>query len=147
MRGLFRRKSHRRRRTCLNAGFVYGSFAALLFVVPGIIVALMFYVIVPVTLVEGLGIRAAMKRSRELTHGRKGDLFLIMILAIGVAIPIQLFAKELGHEGAIVWKALGGALTTMFFSVTVGVTYFELRKLRDGLQVPELATAFARIRK
>lgn len=35
----------------------------------------------------------------------------------------------------------------MYFAVAVAVTYFELRKLRDGISVPELATAFARIRK
>jgi hypothetical protein len=149
-------------RTCIATGFaqvgrVLGvtfvstlamAGAMLLLVVPGIIVALMFYVIVPVTLVEGLGIRAAMKRSRELTHGRKGDLFLILIVGAVIGIPIELFAQsELSHTAALVWRALGSALTTMFFAVTVGVAYFELRKLRDGTHVPELATAFARVRK
>jgi len=122
--------------------------AMLLLVVPGIIVSLMFYVIVPVTLIEGLGIRAAMKRSRELTDGRKGDICLIAMLAGGVAIVLELYGyRQLGHDAAIVWRTLGTAVTSMFFAVTVAVTYFELRKLREGSDVPELATAFARIRK
>lgn len=149
-------------RTCIATGFaqlgrVLGvtfvstlaiAGAALLLVVPGIIVSLMFYVVVPVTLVEGLGIREAMQRSRDLTHGRKGDLFLILMLAGMLSLLLEWFAhSELGHEGAMVARALGSVITSLFFAVTVGVTYFELRKLRDGTHVPELATAFARVRK
>jgi hypothetical protein len=122
--------------------------AMLLLFVPGVIVSLMMYVVVPVTLIEGLGVRAAMKRSRELTDGRKGDICLIVMLSGAVGILLELYAyRELGHDAAIVCRALVSALTTMFFAVTVAVTYFELRKLRDGIEVPELATAFARIRK
>jgi hypothetical protein len=122
--------------------------AMLLLVVPGLIVALMFYVVVPVTLAEGLGVRAAMKRSRELTDGRKGDICLIFMLAGVIGILLEAYAyPQLGHDAAILWRGLVSALTTMFFAVTVAVTYVELRKLRDGIEVPELATAFARIRK
>lgn len=121
--------------------------AMLLLVVPGIIVALMLYVVVPVTLVEGLGVRAAMRRSRALVHGRKGDLFLIMLFGIAINIAIELVAfYELGAEAAFVWRTLGSALSTMFFAVTASVVYVELRKLREGTQVPELATAVARFR-
>lgn len=121
--------------------------ATVLLVVPGIIVFLMLYVIVPVTVVEGLGIRAAMTRSRELTRGSKGDLFLLLICAVLTAIPIQVMAGTLGAEAAIVWRTLSSAFTGMFFAVTVGVAYVELRKLRDGLQIPDMAVAFARFRK
>ena len=122
--------------------------AMLLLFVPGVIVSLMLYVVVPVTLAEGLGIRAAMKRSRELTDGRKGDICLILMLSAAIGIGLELYLYPLlGHHAAIVWRPLLSALTTMFFAVTVAVTYFELRKLRDGIEVPELATAFARIRK
>ncbi len=132
----------------LLTGLAIGA-AMLLFIIPGIIVALMLYVVVPVTLVEGLGVRAAMKRSRELTHGRKGDLFLISILGGVASASISYFVHSsgLGREAAVLVQALTSAVTTMFFAVTVGVAYVELRKLRDGLQIPEIAAAFARIRK
>ncbi len=146
---------------CIRTGFaqigrvlgvtVVSSFAIggamLLLVVPGIIVALMLYVTVPVTVVEGLGVNAAMKRSRELTHGRKGDLFLILICGAAITVPISLLARELGREAAVVWQTLASAFSGMFFAVTVGVAYVELRKLRDGLQIPDMAAAFARFRK
>lgn len=122
--------------------------ATLLFLVPGIIVYLMLYVVVPITVVEGLGARAAMKRSRELTDGRKGDLFLIVLLVGLAGAGIELVARyQLVGEAADVWRALSSAFTSMFFAVSIGVTYVELRKLRDGTQIPELATAVARLRK
>jgi hypothetical protein len=122
--------------------------ATLLLIIPGIVVSLMMYVVVPVTIVEGLGVKAAMKRSRQLTHERKGDLFLIVILGMAIGAGIELVARfELSGEVAFVWRAFGASLAQMFFAVTVAVAYVELRKLRDGTQVPEIATAVARFRR
>jgi hypothetical protein len=122
--------------------------AMLLLIVPGIIVAMMFYVVVPVTVVERVGIDAAMKRSRELTRGHKGELFLIALLGVAIGTAIELVAHyELGPQAAFVWRGVGQAASTMFFAVTTAVAYVELRKLRDGILVPEIATAFARVRK
>lgn len=122
--------------------------AALLLVIPGIVAALVLYVVVPVTVVEEVGIGAAMKRSRALTEGRKRDLFWILALGFTTGIVVELVAIfELDGMAAIVWRALASAGTSMFFAVTAAVAYVELRKLRDGTQIPELATAVARIRK
>lgn len=122
--------------------------AMLLLVVPGVIVALMFFVIMPITVVEKLGIVDAMKRSRDLTDGRKGDLFLISMFAFLVAAFVQYIAlTELTPETAFVWSAIWSAVSTMYFSVTAAVVYVVLRRSREGTQPPELATAFARIRK
>jgi hypothetical protein len=124
------------------------GLAMLLLIVPGVILGLMYFVIVPVTVVEKLGIDAAMKRSGELTRGRKGDLFLIAALGMGLAMVFAYVAvSELGPQGAIVLNSAASVFMTMFFSVVTAVTYVELRHLREGTQVPELATAFARIRK
>ena len=121
--------------------------AMLLLVVPGIIVSLMFYVAVPVTLAEGVGVGAALKRSRELTYGYKGDIFLILLIAGGVAIGQAYLYAGMSHEAAFFARELVSAATMMFFAVTVAVTYVELRKVKDGIEPPALATAFARIRK
>lgn len=124
------------------------GLATLLLIVPGVIVWLMYFVVVPVTVVEKLGIDAAMKRSRELTSGRKGDLFLIGTFGAALVIFIAYAAvSALEPESAIALTSAGTVLTTMFFSVVTAVSYVELRRIREGTQVPELATAFARIRK
>jgi hypothetical protein len=130
----------------LISGLVVGV-ATLMLVVPGVIVALMFYVIIPVTVVERLGIDAAMKRSRKLTNGRKGDLFLIVLFAVAIGGVVEYVAQtEFGPYTAIVWRAIGSALCSMYFSVCAAVVYVVLRQQRDGTMVPELATALARIR-
>lgn len=122
--------------------------AMVLLVVPGVIVALMFFVIVPVTVVEDVSISGAMKRSRELTNGRKGDLFLILCLGGLVEAIVELVAHyQLGPQAAHVLRIACSAFTTLYFAVTAAVVYVMLRELREGRQVPELATAFARIRK
>ena len=122
--------------------------AMLALVVPGIIVALMLFVVVPVTVVERVGIDDAMKRSRELTSGRKGDLFLILVFGACVSVAVELVAVyELAPDAAFIWRAFGGAVTSMYFAVTSAVAYVVLRRLREGTQVPDLARAFARIRK
>lgn len=121
--------------------------ATLLLVIPGIVVALMLYVVVPVTVVEDVGIGEAMKRSRDLTAGRKSDLFLIAVLSVAISAVIEWVAlTQLEPEAAIAWRGITSALSKMFFAVTTAVVYVELRKLRDGTQIPELATAVARIR-
>lgn len=131
--------------TLVSSLAIFG--AMLLLFVPGIIVSLMFYVAVPVTLAEGLGVDAALKRSRVLTFGYKGDIFLITLLAGGVAIAQAYLYKGMSHDAAFIARELVSAVTMMFFAVTVAVTYVELRKAKDGIEPPALATAFARIRK
>ena len=77
-----------------------------------------------------------------------GNLLLIVILSGAVGIVLELYAyQQLSPTAALAARCIVSALKTMFFSVTVAVSYFELRKLKDGIAVPELAPAFARIRK
>jgi hypothetical protein len=121
--------------------------AMLLLIIPGVIVALMLYVIVPVVVVEKLGVEAAMKRSRELTNGRKGDLVLIYVLAAVIGMGGYFVSLDMSPELAFAWRTITSALSTMYFAVTSAVTYVVLRGLHDGTQLPEIATAVARIRK
>jgi hypothetical protein len=121
--------------------------ATMLLIVPGIIVALMFFVIVPVTVIEGVGLDAAMKRSRELTAGRKGDLFVLGMLVGVLIVPLAIAAVLIEPSSPELPIAVVSGLFGAFMPVVSAVVYVVLRQLREGTQVPELATAFARIRK
>src|SRR6476619_7182772 len=100
------------------SGLAIGG-SMLLLVVPGVIVSAMLYVVVPVTLAVRLGIDAAMKRSRQLTYGYKGDIFLILLLAGAVGLGLELCVySQLGHTSGLIWRELFSGLTTMFFAVT-----------------------------
>lgn len=59
---------------------IVSAIGYLLLIVPGVIVSLMFAVSVPAAIVEKLGPIEAMKRSRELTDGYKGLIFITFFL-------------------------------------------------------------------
>ena len=129
---------------------IFSAFAiiagAMLLVVPGIIVALMFFVIVPVTVIERVGLDAAMKRSRELTSGRKGDLFVLGMCLGVLAVPFAMVAVSLEPWALKIWLGVFTTLVATFMSVLSAVVYVVLRQLREGTQMPELALAIARVR-
>src|SRR4029453_3968616 len=50
-----------------------------LLIVPGILLAIRWAVAVPVVMLEGLGARAAMRRSQELVRGHRKDVFLVLV--------------------------------------------------------------------
>ena len=124
----------------------------LLLVVPGVIIALMLCVAVPVLMVEGPGILASLSRSRALTKGLRWQLLGLFLVAIAgcvavIALVSLPFDFLLPQEGAIV---LAGAIietavqlfTTVFITVLVAVAYHELRVAKDGVSTAQLAAAF-----
>jgi len=124
----------------------------LLLVVPGIIIALMLSVAVPVQMVEGPGVFASLSRSRELTKGLRWQLLGLFVAAIagciGVTALVTLpFDFLLPREGAM--TLAGGIIetavqlfTTVFLAVLVAVAYHELRVAKDGVSTAQLAAAF-----
>lgn len=115
-------------------------------VIPGIIVALMLYVAVPVTVVEKLGAVESLKRSKELTQGHRGILFgllLVVTLCAGafgafvgffVAILPDIVETIVRQGISILTSAWGAAMT--------GVVYHDLRVIKDGVQVDDLVSIF-----
>jgi hypothetical protein len=115
----------------------------LLLVVPGIIIALMLSVAVPVLMVEGRGVRDSLARSRSLTKGRRWPLLGVFVAAVAgcmalIALVTLPFDFLLPQDGAI---TLVGAIiemaaqlfTTVFLAVVVAVAYHELRAAKDGV--------------
>jgi uncharacterized membrane protein len=124
----------------------------LLFIVPGIIVALMLCVAIPVVMAEGTGIRASLSRSRVLTKGSRWKLLgLFLVAAIGVTIVSELIsfivelAVPLSETGAIIQIVVGIALqviTTVFMAVVLAVTYHDLRVSKEGASTTQIASVF-----
>ncbi len=74
----------------LAAQFIAGILIALgmlLLIVPGVIVAIMFSLIIPTIIVEQKGALASLGRSRELVRNRWGKTFLLL-LVLGIIILI-----------------------------------------------------------
>ena len=122
----------------VDVAFVTGVMVGIgfvMFVVPGVILACMFFVAVPVAVVERPGVFEALARSGRLTRGHRVPILGVLVatlglmMAAGVLIPIA-FAP-LGHALAI----LIGTVGQLFFGVYAGVcqtiAYHDLRRLDE----------------
>jgi hypothetical protein len=119
----------------------------LLLVIPGVILLLMWYVAVPVCVVEKMGPVRSLGRSRQLTKGCRWKLFGLMLLVGivgGVGKVVVTFAGSAlaGDWGAVgtqfVWQGLAGG----FNGVLGVVTYYYLRVAKEGVDVDQIAAVF-----
>ena len=98
-----------------------------LLVIPGLVVMTMFRVAIPVAVVERSGVIATLRRNSALTHGYRWRLFgIIVVLAVAA-----------GGAGLLIGFVFGG-----IGAVSVGVTYFALRVVKEGVDIEEIAKVF-----
>lgn len=143
----------------LGASFLVGLvvlLGTLACIVPGIILAIMYYVAIPAVVAEGIGGAQSLSRSAELTQGNRWYIFAtllvigVIMIAFGFATglvqaPFNLMAKQAPVIAIIPAVIQYGqqVLTTIVSSVLVGVIYVRLRGLREGVDVQSLANVFA----
>ncbi len=122
-----------------------------LLLVPGFIMLCMWFVAVPASVVEKPGIMGAFRRSSELTKGHRWEIFGILVV-----LGLMNFAITKMLETTFVDKATGlGDLKTYLGAVMgvsiafaalqasiQGVTYFLLRREKEGTGADELARVF-----
>jgi hypothetical protein len=134
----------------------------ILLVVPGVLLFLRWCVAGPALAIEGKGVFASMKRSAELTKGRRWSLFLlwlIVALMFGI-IEIALLSLMGGFKGMMALAALqnptpmtlfvaviASPVIAMVFTLTTGVfggvLYTHLRSGREGMAPAAVAEVFA----
>jgi hypothetical protein len=127
-------------------------------VVPGIILLIMWFVVMPACVVEQLGPIRSMGRSRELTKSYRWRVFglnlLILIPAllfsavIGAAVfyvanignpaANPAFASMVGHIANLIWSAIWSG----FAMVVVVVSYHDLRVAKEGIDTDQIAKVF-----
>lgn len=121
-------------------------------VIPGLIVMTMFWVVVPVAVIERKGVGASLSRSRYLTYGHRWAIFGILVLLVVAQGVFQLVVQNLllpsfpfRAQDLVPWL-VGDWLITAFFSalaaVTVGVGYYLLRSEKDGADIKTIAAVF-----
>lgn len=117
-------------------------------IVPGIIVALMLFVAVPASVMEGGGIGKALKRSGDLTEGHKGSLFAVVLV---LTVPILVLSSLLDSAVALGFEPLFGHILDLvitdflyggIWATCAAVAYHDLRILNDGVDTEEIAAAF-----
>jgi hypothetical protein len=104
--------------------------------------------------VERLGIVQSLQRSLELSRGHRWALFGIIVLfyiaVIIVGLIVGLLATgSMGFaaamNGGIFFGILNGVAQTfvaMVSTVGIAAVYFELRRIREGVDVSGLASVF-----
>ena len=135
------------------------SVGWMLFVIPGVIIALMFCVAVPVVMVEQRGVFASLTRSRALTRGQRWRILGLLLLAMALVmlvmmvlmVPVQILTALLsgypviGTLVKVVLLLLPLALQlfiAVFFAVLLGVIYHDLRVAKEGVSTDQIAAVF-----
>lgn len=116
--------------------------------------------VVPITVLEGGGLRASMRRSKALTHDRRGRVFLVYVLIVALTwvvgiicqIPFYLTmgsnafrrpgligqtARLLQATGSFVSASLVGALLT----IALTLIYYDERVRREGFDMQLMMSA------
>ncbi|MGX9144053.1 hypothetical protein [Mesorhizobium sp. 128a] len=134
----------------------YGGLAAfVVLTVPCVMWGLGISVAFPVAVQERLGIDASMLRSRTLTRGYRWPIFglasigfgLIVALRLGLFFgtgfaPVAIASSSDAITGAIP-RSLVSAIVWLVTSIAVAVTYVELRRIKEGTSVEDLAEIFS----
>jgi hypothetical protein len=135
------------------------GIASLAFLVPGVVLYLMWFVATSVCVVEQLGPFRSMGRSRELTRKHRWKILALILLTL---IPSGIVATIVG---AVVLAALGmavywglsptlsdpfgqfvgllwSAIWTAFYAILAVVIYHDLRVAKDGVDTDQIAAVF-----
>lgn len=124
----------------------------MLFVVPGIYLALGWAVAVPVLVQEREGVFGCLSRSRTLTRGSRWRLFaMFLVVLVVLAVlqaPLGLFAvlgSSIGpaYLAPMISTGISATLSSVFNTAIAAVSYIELRRIREGTSIDELAQIFA----
>ncbi|RUW24227.1 hypothetical protein EN858_24195 [Mesorhizobium sp. M4B.F.Ca.ET.215.01.1.1] len=123
------------------------GLASIALLVPGIILWLGWSVAVPALVQERLGVFGSMSRSRALTKGSRWALFGLFLILILIAFGIQMVLGTVvllfGGYIAIVLGAVVSAFMSTLMSIASAVTYVELRQVKEGTSVEDLAEIFS----
>lgn len=129
---------------------VVGGF--LLFIVPGVVLICMYYVAIPVAVVERAGIGQSLGRSGALTEGSRWRIFGLFLASFVIMIlPGMLISNYMEpgeHDSWATWRTYSivyeiiDSIMGAFMSVTAAVAYHALRQAKEGVSVEELMAVF-----
>jgi hypothetical protein len=123
------------------------GLAMMLLIVPGLILMTMWFVGMPVCVVEQRGPWKSLKRSAELTKGHRWKIFGLMILLIIVSALVSplidlvltnIAGKTLAFVGELIWNGVWGA----FYAIAAVVAYHDLRVAKEGVDIEQIAAVF-----
>jgi uncharacterized membrane protein len=122
------------------------GLGAIFLIIPGLILACVYYVAPQACVVERTGVFASLSRSAALTKGHRWQIFgIVLVLFLASAIVSFVLGLVLIGLGATVLAVIGGAwqaLIGAFGAVLGGVLYFQLRSVKEGFDIDQIASVF-----
>ncbi len=119
----------------------------LLLIVPGLFLLARWSVVIPVLVQERLGVFAAMGRSRDLAKGSLWPLMAVWLLIFVAFIALSLvpdgFASSADTKLGLFFNALAVTAIGLVQSIAPAAMYIELRRVKEGASVDELAEIFS----
>ncbi len=114
-------------------------------ILPGLALAAMYAVAVPVAVEEGQRAGGALNRSSELTEGHQLNVFFVLVLLVllqGVAETVAANARNF-HEllGQILELGID-VVSTGLAATASTVMYYRLRSVKESLDVDQIASVF-----
>jgi hypothetical protein len=108
-------------------------------------VYIIFWVVIPVAVVERPGPVASLKRSIELTKGNRWRILGIILLLFVISIGIGIISMVFMFLGPIIGGIIQGLLNAVFMvfsAVLVAVGYYQLRVAKEGVDIGDIAKVF-----
>jgi hypothetical protein len=112
------------------------AFGFVLFIIPGIVLGLLFAFVAPVVLIEGLRGRAALQRSAELV---KSDWLRVALMIVVLAVlrwaAVALASLFIPSSALFVASLVGDLVTMVVMPLPILGTvllYFDIRRRREG---------------
>ena len=114
--------------------------------VPGILIAVFWYVAMPALIVERVGVGEAISRSQYLTLGYRRPVFfigfLLYVIFFAISLTVGLF-QFVGPAPYLAIYLINMLLTPLLGSVGTGVVYHDLREAKEGLRDQDLEEVFS----
>ena len=116
-----------------------------LLVIPGVIVATMLWVAIPVAVVERPGIVASLRRSTELTSGNRWRILGILVVLNVIERVMSFIIENAVLENIALYLAMSlviAAFIAAIDSVITAVGYHDLRVAKEGVDTSQIASVF-----
>jgi hypothetical protein len=144
----------------IRAALLAGLLLILAFValiIPAVVLYTMWWVVIPVAVIERPGAVASLRRSAELTRGNRWRVFaliagfLLCVFAVGIGLGLAtglgvgLFAAGdivLVHRLTIVVMWLWSTFLMAAQAVLTAVSYYYLRVAKEGIGIDDIAAVF-----
>ena len=133
---------------------VFAGIGMLLLIIPMFFIVVIYWVCIPVAVVERPGVFASFARSAELTKGNRWRVFGLFLLylviffgislVIGVGLGALLLFDTSGTSEGLTYliNYLVQSVVGALYAVMLGVSYYRLRVDREGVDIDQIAGVF-----